>query len=91
MFAIVSDGQQKDSAIRIHESILSQTSLPCRPPHDIEESSLHCAVGPCCSSTVNAVVCTCVSHVLSNHPFLPLFHPGHRKFFLYVSESVSVS
>ena len=37
---IVSSTQQRDSAIRTHVSILPQTSLPSRLPHNIEQSSL---------------------------------------------------
>ena len=35
----VSDGQQRDSAIHIHVSILLQTPLPSRLPHNTEQSS----------------------------------------------------
>ena len=44
---IVLGGQQRDSAIHIHVSILSQTPLPSRLPHNIEQSSLCYTVGPC--------------------------------------------
>ena len=44
---IVSGEQHKDSAIHIHVSILPQTPLPPRLPHDIEKSSQCCIVGPC--------------------------------------------
>ena len=37
---IVSGEQQRDSAIRIHVSILPQTLLPSRLPHNIEQSSI---------------------------------------------------
>ena len=37
---IVSGGQGRDSALNIHVSILPQTSLPSRLPHNIEQSSL---------------------------------------------------
>ena len=36
---IVSGAQQSDSAIHIHVSILPQTPLPSRLPHNIEQSS----------------------------------------------------
>ena len=39
---IVSGGLQRDSAIYIHVSILPQTCLPSRLPHNIEQSSLCC-------------------------------------------------
>ena len=37
---IVSDGQQRDSTIHIHVSILPQTPLPSRLPHNIKQISL---------------------------------------------------
>ena len=37
---IVSGGQQRDSAIHSHVSILPQTPRPSRLPHNIEQSSL---------------------------------------------------
>ena len=57
----VSGAQQSDSAIRIHVSILPQTPLPSRLPHNIEKSSLCYAVGPCWLSILNIAVCTCQS------------------------------
>ena len=53
---IVSGGQQRDSAIHIHESILPQTSLPSRLPYNIEHSFLCYTVSPCCLSILNIVV-----------------------------------
>ena len=47
---IVSGGQQRDSARHIRVSILPQTLLPCRLPHNIEQSSLCYSVGPWCLS-----------------------------------------
>ena len=52
----VSGGQQRDSAIHIHVSILSQTPLPSRLPHNIEQSSLCSTVGPSWLSTLNIEV-----------------------------------
>jgi len=52
---MVSGGQQRDSAIHIHGSILPQTPLPSRLPHDIEQSSLCSAVGLWCLSILNTV------------------------------------
>ena len=43
---IVSGEQRRDSAIHTHVSILSQTPLPSRLPHIIEQSSLCYTVGP---------------------------------------------
>ena len=42
---MVSGEQQRDSAIHIPVSILPQTPLPSRLPHDIEQSSLCCTLG----------------------------------------------
>ena len=43
---IVSDKQQRDSAIHIHVSILLQMPLPSRLPHDIEQSPMCYTKGP---------------------------------------------
>ena len=39
-YVIVSGRQQRDSAIHIHDSILPETPLPYRLPHNIELSSM---------------------------------------------------
>ena len=57
----VSGGQQRDSIIHIHVSILPQIPLPSRLPHNIEWSSLCSTVGPCWLSILNTAVCTCPS------------------------------
>ena len=44
---IVSGIQRRDSANHIHVSILPQTPLPSRLPHDIEQSSLCYSVRLC--------------------------------------------
>ena len=44
---IVLGGQQRDSAIHIHVSILPRTPLSPRLPYDIEQSSLCSTLGPC--------------------------------------------
>ena len=44
---IVSGSQQRDSAMHIHVAILSQTPLPSRLPHNIEQSFLCYTIGPC--------------------------------------------
>ena len=54
---IVSGGQQRDSAIRVHVSILPQTSLPSRLPHNIEQNSLCYIVRPCWLSILNIAEC----------------------------------
>ena len=61
---IVSGEQLRDSAIPIHVSILPQTPLPFRLPHNIEQSSLCYAVDSCCLSILNIAVCT------GNHKFI---------------------
>jgi len=43
----VSDEQQRNSDAHVHVSILPQTPLLSRPPHNIEQSSLCYIVGPC--------------------------------------------
>ena len=58
---IVSDEQQRDSAIHIHVSILplnSPSPAPCWLPHNSEQSSLCYTVGPCWLSILNIAVCT---------------------------------
>ena len=55
---IVSGGQQKDSTKHMHVSILSQTPLPSRLPHNIEQSSMCYTVGPYELSVLNVVVYT---------------------------------
>ena len=69
---IVSGGQQRDSAIHTHISILPKT--PSHPAHNIEQSSMRCTVGPCQLSILNIAVCTRPSQT----PQLPLPHnPPH--------------
>ena len=58
---IVSGAQQSDSAIHIHVSILPQTPLPSRLPHNIEQSSLCYTVGTCWLSILHMVVYICQS------------------------------
>ena len=58
---IVSGVVYRDSAIHTHVSILTQTPLPSRLPHNIEQSSLCYTVGPCWLSILNIAVCTCWS------------------------------
>ena len=71
-------------------SILPQTPLPSRPPHNIEQSSLCCMVGPCSLSILNIVVCT----FPSPNPQLSLPHilfPGNHKLVFQVCESVRIT
>ena len=44
---IVSDEQQRDSTIHTNVSIVPQTPLTSRLPHNIELSSMCYTVGPC--------------------------------------------
>ena len=60
---IVSDAQQRDSAMYIHVSILPQTPLPPRPPRNAECSTPHCAAGPRRLSTLNRAMCVCRSQI----------------------------
>ena len=53
---IVSGGQQRGSAIPIYLSILPQTPLPFKLPHNTEQSSMYCRVGPCWLSILNIAV-----------------------------------
>ena len=55
---IISGEWWRDSAIHIHVSILSQTSLLSRLPHNTEQSSMCHAIGPCWLSILNIAVCT---------------------------------
>ena len=76
---VISGEQWRDSAIYTHVSILPQTPLPSRLPHNTEQSSLCCAVGPCWLSILNTAVCPCPSQTpwlslptsfsLSPHPW----------------------
>ena len=59
-----SGAQQSYSAVHIHVSILPQSPLPPRPPHDIDHSSLCYTVGPGWLSILNTGVCTCPSQTL---------------------------
>ena len=62
---IVAGEQWRDSAIHVHVSILFQTPLPSRLPHNIEQSSMCCTVGPCWLSILNIAVCTCPVQTLT--------------------------
>ena len=49
----------RDSANHTHATILPQTPLLPRLPHNIEQSPLCYTVGPCWLSILNTVVCAC--------------------------------
>ena len=72
--AITSGEHQKDSAIHTHVSILPQTPLLSRLPHNIDQNPMCYAEGPCWLSILNIVVCTCPSKTsqLSLPPSFPL-------------------
>ena len=55
---MASSGEQRDSAIHIHVSILPRTPLPSSLSHNVEQSSLYCTVGPCWLSILSVAVCT---------------------------------
>ena len=72
---IVSGEQQRDSTIRIYVSILPQTPLPSRMPHNIEQSSLCYIIGPCWLSILN--IASVYDHPkLPNYPFPLSFSPA---------------
>ena len=58
---IILGEQERDLAIYIHVSILPQTPLTSRLPHNIEQSSMGYTVVPCWLSILNIAVCTCPS------------------------------
>ena len=56
---IVSGEQWRDSAIHVHVSILPQTPLPSRLPHNVEQSSVDYPVCSCWLFILNIAVWTC--------------------------------
>ena len=58
---IVSDEQQRDSAMPKHVSILPQTPLPSRLPHNSEQRSLCYLVDLYWLYILNIAGCTCPS------------------------------
>ena len=76
---IVSNGQQRESGYIYVYPFSPQTPLPFRLPHNVEQSSWCCTVGP-----FDTVMCTCPSQLPKN-PF-----PLNHKFVFQVCESVSV-
>ena len=74
---MVSGARQRDSAIHTHVSILLQTPVPSRLPHNSEQSSLCYTVGPCWLSIYSIAVCTCPSQVhVHEYPFPSPFPPA---------------
>ena len=78
---IASGEQRRDSAIHIHVSILPQTLLPSRLPHNIKQGSLCYSVSPCWPSILNTAVCTCPSQP-PQLSLPPILHPSNHKFIL---------
>ena len=72
---IASGEQRRDSAIHIHVSILPQTLLPSRLPHNYEQSSLCYTGGPCWLSILNIAQCVHVDSKLPNYPFPSFLTP----------------
>ena len=58
---IASGTQWRDSATRIHVSILPSTTPASRLPHNTEQSPLCWTAGPCWWSMLNVAVCPCPS------------------------------
>ena len=46
----------KDSVMHVHVFIFPQTAFPSRLPHNTEQSSMCCTVGPCWLSILNITV-----------------------------------
>ena len=82
---IVSGKQQGDSATHIYESVLSNTPLPSRLPHIIEQNSLYYIAGPCWLSILDTVVYTCQFQSPNCFPssLAPFFPPSNHKFILW--------
>ena len=84
---IISGGQQKDSAIHIHISIVPQTPLPSRLPCNIEQSSM------CYGILVMHLKYSSVYMPIPNSLTIPapsiVPHTNNHKLILKVCESVS--
>ena len=65
---IISGEHWRNSAVHAHVSILPQTPLSSRLPHNVEQSYMCYKVIPCWLSTLNVAECTCPSQTL----WLPL-------------------
>ena len=78
-FVLVSGIQQNDSVIYIQLPILFQILFPLRLLHNIEQSSLCYAVGPCWLYILNIVVCIWLSQI-PTLPLPPTLPPGNHKF-----------
>ena len=72
---IVSAEQQRDSTIHTQVSILPQTPLPLRLPHDIKQSALCYIVGPYWLPILNTAVCTCPSPIVLMQPLFLFIVP----------------
>ena len=76
---IVSGGQQRDSAVHIHVSILLQIPLPSSPAHNIEQSSLCYTVGPYWLSILNKAVYMLIPDSLTIPSLYPKNTPPPEK------------
>lgn len=56
---------------------------------NVEYSSCHCILGPCCSSVLN-IVCVSINPKVLTYPFSMPFSFGNYKFVFYVCGSVPV-
>ena len=62
-FVIVSGNSEGTLVIYMHVSILPQTPLPSRLPHNLQQSSLCYTEGLCWLCILNIAVCTCPSQI----------------------------
>ena len=90
---MVSGGLQRASAVHIHASILPQTPLPSRLPHDVEQSSLCHRAGPCWLSTLNTLGCTWrfPNSVSLSHILAPWTSPRFKNLYQGACSNVSFS
>ena len=77
----VSKEQQRDSAIHRHVSILPQTALPSKLPHDIEQSSSCSTAGPCWFPIL-IQQCVHAHPKFSDYPFPPPSPAGNHSLLL---------
>ena len=69
---IILGGQQRDSAMYIHVSILRK--LPSHPVCLITLSFLCYTVGPCLSSTLNTAVCTIWASLVAQMVYISILN-----------------
>ena len=90
---IASGGQQEQSVIHTHIPILSQTPLPSRLPHNMEQSSLCYTVGHFRLSTLNITLCTWTPQtpLLSLPPSFPPVYHAFILSFCFVNKFICMS